>query len=175
MSIMVGRVRTDKDWREGWALLAEQMRWVGEVVGFDIRTRQPTAVPEYADPATFYRHPDGALVIARADGRPAGVVGVHRLRGDVGELKRMYVRPWARGLGLGRLLVDAAVAEARELAFDDLWLETEPTAMAAALHIYRDTGFTDIEPFGTLGMDGLVTLGIRLDAFRVRAGTSPLR
>lgn len=159
MRCTLRRPTTVRDWEQAAGLLAEHVRWVAEAVGLDLRDRQPGSLPELAAPATFYRPPDGALVLAHVAGRPAGIVGVHRLAGDVGELKRMYVRPRARGLGLGRELVDAAVTAAEDLGFRELWLETDPASMAGALRIYRDAGFTDIPAYGDLGLGGVVALG----------------
>ncbi|MDN5914344.1 MAG: GNAT family N-acetyltransferase [Pseudonocardia sp.] len=159
MTTTHGRRGTVRDWEQAAGLLAEHVRWVAEAVGLDLRDRQPGSLPELAAPEAFYHSPDGALVLAHVEGRPAGIVGVHRLTGDVGELKRMYVRPHARGLGVGRALVDEAVTAAEDLGFRELWLETDPVSMAGALRIYRDAGFSDIPPYGELGLGGVVTLG----------------
>lgn len=153
------RPRTRRDWEQAAGLLTEHVQWVTEAVGLDLRDRQPDSLSELSSPAVFYRPPHGALVLAHVASRAAGIVGVHRLIDDVGELKRMYVRPAARGIGLGRALVDEAVAAAEDLGFRELWLETDPGSMAGALQIYRDAGFTDITPYGDLGLDGVVTLG----------------
>jgi putative acetyltransferase len=169
VQITVTRVSDDRDWREARALLAEQLAWVNATVGFDIRRRQPAAATEYADPRRYYRPPAGSLALARLDGRAAGIVGVHRLDGTTGELKRMYVRRIGRGHGLGARLVDEAVAAARELGLRALWLETDPATMTAAVRVYRTAGFTDIAPYGDLRMDGLLTLGLILDPAGVRS------
>jgi len=153
------RVPDSRDWRDACALLAEQLAWVNATVGFDVRSRQPAAATEYENPRRFYRPPAGTLVLARLDDRAAGIVGVHRLDGTTAELKRMYVRPAAHGHGLGARLVAEAVAVARDHGFTQLWLETDPATMPAAVHVYRAAGFTDIAPYGDLRMDGLLTLG----------------
>jgi GNAT superfamily N-acetyltransferase len=165
--ITVTRIRDARDWPDACTLLAEQLDWVNAVVGFDIRSRQPAAVAEYANPREFYRPPEGTLVLARLDGRAAGIVAVHRLTGTTGELKRMYVRPACRGHGLGARLVAAAVVEARGLGFRELWLETDPATMAASVRVYRAAGFTDITPYSELRIDGLLTLGLVLDPARI--------
>ena len=51
-------------------------------------------------------------------------------------LKRVYVRPSMRGLGVGRELVEAAIARARELGFQSLYLDTIPGVMDAACHLH---------------------------------------
>ena len=112
------------------------------------------------------RRPAGLLVLARVDGRPGGIVGVHRLVGTVGELKRMYVDPGARGMGLGPALVDAAVRAAAELGFTELRLQTRRDVMAAAHRCYLAAGFADAEPYGGLAVEGVATLGRSLVGVR---------
>ncbi|MGE3289019.1 MAG: GNAT family N-acetyltransferase [Pseudonocardia sp.] len=84
----------------------------------------------------------------------------------------MYVRPWARGYGLGARLVDAAVDVARELGFHGFRLATDPATTGRALQLYRAAGFTDIAPCGDIGPAGLATLGMRLTT-AARPATPP--
>lgn len=167
----VSRARTAADWTAAAGLLAEHRRWVAAAVGADVTATQEAAGGEFADPACFYRHPDAALVLARVAGHPAGMVGVHRLTGSAAELKRMYLRPWARGRGLGRALLGEAVAVAVDLGFGDLLLQTHPDAMPAAHHLYRGHGFVPAEPFHDLGVPGVVTLGLDLVGSRAAAAS----
>lgn len=89
----------------------------------------------------------GAFLVVHHDGAPVGCGALRRLDGETGELKRMYVSPDARGLGLGRRLVAALEAEARALGIRRLVLETG-TRQHAALALYRATGFQPIPLFG---------------------------
>jgi ribosomal protein S18 acetylase RimI-like enzyme len=61
-------------------------------------------------------------------------------------MKRLYVRPAARGLGIGRALVDAIIQSAEELAYVEMRLDTLPT-MAEALTLYRRFGFVEIPAY----------------------------
>lgn len=167
----VQRARTTADWAAAALLLDEHRRWVATAVGADVTAAQPTAGAEFTDPARFYRPPHAALVLARVAGRPAGMVGVHRLTCTAAELKRMYLRPWARGRGLGHALLAEAVAAATELGFDALLLQTHPGAMPAAHHLYRGYGFLPAEPYHDLGVPGVVTLGLDLAARRAEAAS----
>lgn len=172
--VTVTRAGNDADWRSAAALLDEYRRWLTRAVDFDPVEAQPTAGTEFGDLGRFYRPPHGALVLAWTEGRPAGLVGVHRLHGPVGELKRMYVAPSARGLGVGRALVADAIAAATDLGFDELRLQTKPEVMAAADRLYRECGFVDIASYADIGVHGVASLALDLRPRRAQAAPADL-
>ena len=94
--------------------------------------------------AAMYGPPSGRLILARQGGLALGCVGVRPLHGDSSacEMKRLYVRDAARGLGLGRLLAEASIAAARDLGFTRMVLDTLGR-MTAARALYADLGFRD--------------------------------
>src|SRR5262245_6693905 len=90
----------------------------------------------YQDFATELAHlpgnsapPAGMLLLARdGDGAPLGCVGLRPIRPDgCCEMKRLYVAPTARGLGLGRALVEAVISEAVRIGYCEMRLDTLPT------------------------------------------------
>lgn len=97
---------------------------------------------ELASLPGFYAPPRGRLLLARAAGDIIGCVGLRPLDDGGCELRRLYVRPAGRGRGLGRLLTEAAIAEARAIGYARMTLETLP-AMTAARALYADLGFRD--------------------------------
>jgi GNAT superfamily N-acetyltransferase len=89
----------------------------------------------------------GAFLIAYIDGEAAGCGAVRRIEDGAAEIKRMYVRPAARGRGVGTAILAALEAEARGLGVSRLVLETgerQPEAIA----LYRRAAFARIPPFG---------------------------
>lgn len=97
-----------------------------------------------------YQAPHGTLLLAHGDGPPVGCVAVrasgHGADGPIAELKRLYVRPGARGTGLGRDLVDRALAFACAAGYRAIRLDTLPT-MGTAIRLYETLGFRDIAPY----------------------------
>jgi ribosomal protein S18 acetylase RimI-like enzyme len=110
-----------------------------------------------------YAPPTGALLLARdAGGAALGCVGLRGLdQHGVCEMKRLYLLPAARGLGLGRALADAIALEARRLGYRELRLDTLPS-MARAIAIYRQMGFSLIEPYYQPTPPGTVFMALKL-------------
>lgn len=108
-----------------------------------------------------YRPPTGRLLIAFHDAQPIGCVALRSLDHIRGEMKRLYVRPAARGLGAGRALVDRLLAEAAVIGYAEIVLDTLPS-MTAAQRMYRQLGFRDIPPYCANPVDGARYLGLAL-------------
>ena len=93
-----------------------------------------------------YAPPRGRLLLAGMGGDPVACVALHELGDGICELKRLYVRPAARGTGLGRRLTEEAVAAARAIGYTTMRLDTLPS-MAEAQHLYGSLGFHEIGPY----------------------------
>lgn len=91
--------------------------------------------------------PDGVFLVAWLDGAPAGCAALKLGAADgVGELKRMWTAPEARGLGIARRLLAALEARAREAGLTRLHLETNRT-LKEAQALYRRAGYQEVAPF----------------------------
>lgn len=110
-----------------------------------------------------YAPPEGALLLARETaGNPIGCVAFRPLpEAGACEMKRLYAAPPARGSGLGRALVDAAVAEARQAGYTSMCLDTLPS-MAQAITLYRRFGFADTAAYYHTPVAGTLFLRLML-------------
>ncbi|MDH2384719.1 bifunctional helix-turn-helix transcriptional regulator/GNAT family N-acetyltransferase [Bradyrhizobium sp. CER78] len=107
--------------------------------GFDVKlSRDPDAKDMV--------RPRGSFIVAVSDGLPLGCVGLKGGGREYAEIKRLWVAPAARGLGLGRRLMDTAEHAARELGIALLRLDTN-SALAEAGQLYRRSGWTEIARF----------------------------
>jgi putative acetyltransferase len=95
-----------------------------------------------------------AFFVVRHAGAAAGCGGIKLFGAEYGEIKRMYVRPAFRGLGLARLLLDHLAAHAQRHGVDVLRLETG-IHQHAAIRLYEEAGFERIPPFGEYSDDPL--------------------
>jgi GNAT superfamily N-acetyltransferase len=98
--------------------------------------------------AAKYRPPQGAFLIAWSDDLPVGCVSLRPLEPGIGEVKRLWVNPIARGQGLGRRLMRAIEDRARSMGLARLQLDTNAT-LTEAVALYRSDGWTDIPPYTT--------------------------
>lgn len=100
-----------------------------------------------------YAPPSGELLLAKVNGEVAGCIALRALDRSTLEMKRLYVRPSTRGTGLGKRLVEAAIAIARQGGYAELRLDTLPS-MDAAQALYRTLGFIETAPYGTAFLPG---------------------
>ncbi|HTY00668.1 MAG TPA: GNAT family N-acetyltransferase [Bacteroidota bacterium] len=106
----------------------------------------------------------GGLFMAFVDNIPAGCVALRGLAPPgIAELKRLYVRPQARGLGLGRLLTETAVQRALKAGYRTIRLDTLST-MVSARQLYQRMGFKEIPAYTFNPIPGAVYMELDLGA-----------
>jgi ribosomal protein S18 acetylase RimI-like enzyme len=118
---------------------------------------------EFASLPGKYARPCGRLYLALVDGAPAGCIAMRKLNDTRAEMKRLYVRPAFRGAKLGLALVERVIADAREIGYRELVLDTLGS-MHRAQELYRGLGFVETEPYYDCPVEGTVFL--RLDLTR---------
>ena len=109
-----------------------------------------------------YAPPEGRLFIAECDGVPAGCVALHRLDFQICEMKRLYLRPQFRGKRLGRILAERIIAEARQIGYRCMRLDTVEPVMKDAVAMYRKLGFVEIAPYCTNPVAGAMYMEVEL-------------
>jgi len=110
-----------------------------------------------------YAPPAGELLLAKRGDHVLGCIALKALEPGVAEIKRLFVRPQARGVGVAKALVTDLLKVAQERGYREVKLDTLPE-MAAAVALYKSFGFAPIAPYGSHPYPGLVTLGLMLGA-----------
>jgi ribosomal protein S18 acetylase RimI-like enzyme len=109
-----------------------------------------------------YARPEGRLLLASVRGAPAGCVALHKLGAEICEMKRLYVRPQFRGKGLGQILAEQVITEARQIGYKQLRLDTVEPMMRTAVAMYRTLGFREIAPYRANPIEGALYMELEL-------------
>jgi GNAT superfamily N-acetyltransferase len=161
----IERAGSDRSWLEAAALVHDHVEWMRGWTDFDPLAEQPALCDELNDLSRHYGGDDAAVFVARWHELAIGCVAVRCHDDGAAELKRMYLRPYARGRGFADRLVEAAVGFATERGCHTIWLESVRGAMDPAITVYRRNGFVDSDSRpATLTMPGLVVLECTLRA-----------
>jgi GNAT superfamily N-acetyltransferase len=153
----LAKVRRPQDIAEAAVLFREYADWLGIDLSFqDFETELASLPGKYAPPT-------GELMLAYAPaGDALGCVAVRPLEATaICEMKRLYVRPAARGLGIGAALVEAIIGCAEELGYAQMKLDTL-AGMQEAFALYRRFGFSEIPAYYHNPVPGTVYLGKQL-------------
>ncbi|MCJ1455318.1 hypothetical protein MMC28_005672 [Mycoblastus sanguinarius] len=109
-----------------------------------------------------YAPPKGDVLLARAiNGVAVGCVAIRPMAAEgCCEIKRLYILPEGRGMGLGKKLVNAIVEIASRQGYQDIKLDTLPS-MIEALTLYKSAGFVEIAPYYQTPLTGTIFLARR--------------
>ena len=118
---------------------------------------------ELASLPGVYAPPGGELLLAKRGDHVLGCIALKPLEPPaVGEIKRLFVRPQARGKGVAKALVTAIIKTAADRGYQEIKLDTLPH-LKEAIGLYTDFGFAPIPPYGSHPYPGLVCLGRNLN------------
>lgn len=118
---------------------------------------------ELAELPGKYAPPRGRLFLAWQDGEAAGCAALRPFDNDRGEMKRFYVRPQFRKMGIGRALLDRIIVEATALSYQQLILDTQ-TRLDNSVRLYQSRGFENIEPYYVNPYPDVLYFGLTLKA-----------
>jgi GNAT superfamily N-acetyltransferase len=152
------RDATPADLDDVRALFREYEAWLGHDLCFQGFEQELAALPGK------YATPKGRLLLAEWEGRLAGVIALREFGPLVCEMKRLFVRDFARGHGVGRALAGRLVAEAKLEGYRAMRLDTLPGAMGPANALYEDLGFRDIAAYYANPLPGVRYMELDLTA-----------
>jgi GNAT superfamily N-acetyltransferase len=121
-------------------LLREYVAWID----LDLAFQEIDA--ELAELPGDYAPPDGVLLVVPEGHRLIATIALRPYDGTICEMKRLFVRPEARGRGLARQLIARLLDEARRIGYTEIRLDTLPM-MGDAQALYVNLGFVDIPPY----------------------------
>ena len=131
-----------------------------ESLGFSLQSQNFST--ELEELPGKYAPPGGCILLAMVDDLHAGCVALRPLADRACEMKRLYVRPQHRKIGLGRALAVRAIAEAQALGYSAIRLDTLPSAMPQAVALYCALGFQPIPPYWNNPLHGVEYMELKL-------------
>ena len=129
-------------------LFLEHLQWANAKVKEKFQINFNTALMLEVDMKDLdkFMPPLGRLLLAYSENRLVGIACLKALTPDIGEIKRMYVRPGNRKQGLGRALLNRLLGEAGQIGYKRVRLDSAPF-MIEAYNLYRTSGFTEIDAY----------------------------
>lgn len=139
--IEIRQVETGSEIEASRALFREYEKWLGLDLCFQGFEEELKNLPGK------YVPPSGRLLLAHSDGDVAGCIALRPLDERICEMKRLFVRDAFRGRQIGRLLIERVIADARNIGYERLRLDTFPPKMGKAVDLYVAYGFYEIAPY----------------------------
>ena len=112
---------------------------------------------------SMYGPPSGSMLLASQDAEWVGCCALRRFSDGVCEMKRLYVKPSARGAGLGRQLIERLLITARAMGYGRMVLDTLED-MIAARAVYQSFGFRETKPYYFNPMAGVSYMELDLES-----------
>lgn len=155
MTIRLVTPKSDEDWRHARRLIEQY------AASLDVDLSFQNFEHELENLESDYGAPTGAFLLAEESGTFFGCVGLRQFAEGVGEIKRLYTVPAARGRRVGRLLAEGIVDAARQLKYTRLLLDTLPF-MQEAQRLYASMGFKPTAAYRFNPVPGTVFLELAL-------------
>ena len=159
MDVKIIQAETADQIEQARTLFREYESWLGLSLCFQNFENELAELPG------AYARPDGRLLLARESDELAGCVALRKLTDTTCEMKRLFLRDAFRGKGMGRLLIEAIIGNAKEIGYERMLLDTLPPRMNDAIALYRSIGFKEIAPYYDNPVEGAIfmelTIGTR--------------
>lgn len=163
--VRLRRLESTEEIAPAAALVREFRDWVIERIRVELGIVIPIEADSLNGVLEEVLESGGRLYVAEVDGEAVGVGGLKLFSDTVGEIKRMFVRPAAQGLGIGRAIVQQLIDDARALGCETIYLESA-SFMHAAHALYRSVGFVSGDSYAGREFEGRaphVSVFMRLD------------
>jgi putative acetyltransferase len=165
----VVEARTTLHFEAARTLIQEYAAYVGVLLGVDLSFQNIEA--ELNQLPDMYGPPSGCLLLAGRDDVWVGCAALRRFSDETCEMKRLYIKPGARGANLGRQLAETLVIRARLLGYRRMVLDTLEN-MNTAQTLYRSLGFRQTEPYYSNPMEGVSYMELALGTAQFTAPQS---
>ncbi|MHC4743382.1 MAG: GNAT family N-acetyltransferase [Planctomycetota bacterium] len=154
-SLNIIPARTEEHIEAAKQLFIEYQNCLEFDLDFQNFDQELAALPgEYAPPA-------GCILFAEYKGDIRGCIALRDLGDGICEMKRLYVRPEYRGLGIGRRLAEAVIDAAKKLDYRSMRLDFV-SPRPAAQQLYKSLGFKEIEPYESVPVEGALFMELQL-------------
>ncbi len=144
----IQQAKIDKDQTVIRELFGEYLEWANSRlneeynINFDIQS----TIEQDMHKLDIFFPPNGRLLLARTEDQTIGIACMKKIRKEIGEIKRMYVRSEFREKGIGRALLEKLISEARMIGYP--WIRLDSSRFMKAAHsLYRSAGFQEIDPY----------------------------
>lgn len=136
-------------------LLLEYQRWLGIDLCFQDFEREMAELPG------AYAPPDGRLYLAWVGSELAGCIALRRHDAQSAEMKRLYLRPAHQGQGIGKLMAEHIILDARHIGYQRMLLDTLPI-MQSAQAMYAKLGFRETQAYVYNPVEGVKYMALDL-------------
>jgi GNAT superfamily N-acetyltransferase len=142
------QAETEEHYYQAGELFREYLTWGYAVINreYGITDDIDAFIAKVLDNLQEFDPPQGRLLLGEHRANIVGCACLRPLSAEVGEVKRMYVRPNDRGKGFGHALLNALIHEAKKIGYAKLRLDT-PRCLQAAQTLYESVGFVTIPPY----------------------------